>query len=60
MLVLSRKIGEAIVIGEGDDAVVVQVMEMKGDRVRLGIIAPRTTPVHRQEVYEKIHELEKK
>ena len=51
MLVLSRKIGERIVIGDG---IAVVVIEIRGDKVRLGIDAPAAVPVHRQEVYEAI------
>ncbi len=51
MLVLSRKKNESIVIG---DDVVIVIVEIRGDKVRLGIEAPRTTSVHRQEVYDAI------
>ena len=51
MLVLSRKKDEKIVIGE---QITVMVIEIRGDKVRLGIDAPREVPVHRQEVYEAI------
>ena len=51
MLVLSRKIGEKIVIG---DNIVVTIVDIRGDKVRLGINAPSEIPVHRQEVYEAI------
>jgi carbon storage regulator len=52
MLVLSRKKNEAIVI---DNNIVVTVVEIRGDKVRLGIVAPKDVPVHRQEVYDAIH-----
>ena len=52
MLVLSRKIGQSIVI-PGIDATVT-VVDIRGDKVRLGINAPVEIPVHRQEVYEAI------
>lgn len=52
MLVLSRKKNESIVI---NNDVVVTVVEIRGDKVRLGIVAPKEVPVHRQEVYEAIH-----
>ena len=52
MLVLSRKKNESIVI---DNLIVVTVVEIRGDKVRLGIVAPKTVTVHRQEVYEAIH-----
>jgi carbon storage regulator len=51
MLVLSRKEGEAIVIA---DIVEVIVVEVRGDKVRLGVAAPKEIPVHRKEVYEAI------
>jgi carbon storage regulator len=52
MLVLSRKKNESIVI---NNDIVVTVVEIRGDKVRLGIVAPKEVPVHRQEVYEAIH-----
>jgi len=55
MLVLSRKKGERIVIGK-DGEIVLEVIEIRGDKVRLGVVAPKETPVHRQEVYEAIQE----
>ncbi len=51
MLVLSRQRDESIVIG---DDVVVTIVDIRGDKVRLGIDAPREIPVHRQEVYDAI------
>jgi carbon storage regulator len=51
MLVLSRKKNESIVI---DGNIVVTVVEIKGDKVRLGIAAPSEVPVHRFEVFEAI------
>lgn len=53
MLVMTRKKDEAIVI---DDDIIVSVVEIRGDKVRLGIEAPREMPVHRREVYEAIHD----
>ena len=52
MLVLSRKKNESIVI---NNDVVVTVVEIRGDKVRLGIVAPKDVPVHRQEVFDAIH-----
>ena len=52
MLVLSRKKNESIVI---NNDIVITVVEIRGDKVRLGIEAPKDVPVHRQEVYEAIH-----
>ena len=54
MLVLSRKKNESIVI---DNNIVVTVVEIRGDKIRLGIVAPKDVPVHRQEVYDAIHGL---
>jgi len=51
MLVLTRKIGETIRI---NDDIVVMVVDTRGDRIRLGIEAPKNVSVHRAEVYEKI------
>jgi len=49
VLVLSRKRNEQIVI---DDRIVVTVLQIRGDRVRVGIEAPKDVPVHRKEVHE--------
>ncbi|MCF6265847.1 MAG: carbon storage regulator CsrA [Desulfuromusa sp.] len=51
MLVLTRKIGEGIIIG---DDIKITVVELKGGGVRIGIDAPREMKVHRQEVFDKI------
>ena len=51
MLVLSRQRDESIIIG---DDIVVTVVDIRGDKVRLGIQAPTEIPVHRQEVYDRI------
>lgn len=51
MLVLSRQRDESIIIG---DNVVITVVDVRGDKVRLGIDAPVEIPVHRREVYEAI------
>jgi len=51
MLVLTRKKDEKIVIG---DSITLMVIEIRGDKVRLGIDAPRDISVHREEVYEAI------
>lgn len=53
MLVLSRQRDESIMIGEN---VVVTVVDIRGDKVRLGIQAPGEIPVHRREVYEAIQQ----
>ena len=51
MLVLSRRKDESIMIG---DDVEVTIVDIRGDKVRLGITAPKAIPVHRREVYEAI------
>ena len=51
MLVLARKLSQQIVIG---DNIYVKVVRMEGDVVKLGIQAPASVPVHRQEVYDEI------
>ncbi|MBS4021302.1 MAG: carbon storage regulator CsrA [Dethiobacter sp.] len=51
MLILSRKPGESVVIGEN---ITIRILQVKGDSVKIGIEAPRETTVHRQEVYEAI------
>lgn len=52
MLVLSRKKNESIVI---NDDIIIVVVEIRGDKVRLGVEAPKECPVHRREVYDVIH-----
>jgi carbon storage regulator len=51
VLVLSRKQGESVVIGND---ILVTVLEVRGDQIRLGIDAPRSITVHRQEVYLQV------
>ena len=57
MLVLSRKKNESIVI---NDDITIVVVEIRGDKVRLGIEAPKEVPVHRREVYDAIKRNESK
>jgi len=56
MLVLSRKIGETLYIGNDIQVIVLGV---NGNQIRLGIIAPKQVSVHREEVYQRIREEEK-
>ena len=51
MLVLTRRAGESVMIG---DDVVITVLDVRGDVVRLGIKAPRSIQVHREEVYKEL------
>ena len=51
MLVLSRQKDESIVIG---DDIEITIVDVRGDKVRLGITAPKSIPVHRREIYEAI------
>ena len=53
MLILTRNAGESITIG---DDIKIQVIEIKGKQVRLGIEAPKKYSIHREEVYIRIHE----
>ena len=53
MLILTRKLGERINIG---DDIVVTLVEIKGTQVKLGIDAPQSIAIHRHEIYEKIRE----
>ena len=53
MLVLTRKVGESIAI---DDDIKITVVQVKGKQVRLGIVAPAKTKVHREEIYLAIQE----
>ncbi|MEX0936291.1 MAG: carbon storage regulator CsrA [Pirellulales bacterium] len=56
MLVLSRKKNESIII---NDDITIVVVEIRGDKVRLGVEAPKEVPVHRREVYDAILRNEK-
>jgi carbon storage regulator len=51
MLILTRRVGESVVIGED---VTVTVLGVKGNQVRIGINAPKTVSVHREEIFERI------
>ena len=51
MLILTRKVGEIIMIG---DDIVVKVLGVRSGQVKIGIEAPRELPVHRQEIFERI------
>ena len=51
MLILTRRVGETVMIG---DDIAVTVLGVKGNQVRIGVTAPRSVSVHRQEIYERI------
>ena len=55
MLILTRRVGESLVIG---DDVVVSVLKEQGNQVKIGIVAPKEVSVHREEVYKRIQESE--
>jgi carbon storage regulator len=52
MLILTRRVGETLIIG---DDVTITVLGVRGNQVRLGINAPKDVTVHREEIYNKIH-----
>jgi carbon storage regulator len=53
MLILTRRINEGLRIG---DDVSITVLEIKGNQIRLGVNAPKDVSVHREEIYQRIHE----
>ena len=57
MLELTRRVGEKIIIG---DNVIVSILGIKGDNVKIGVIAPKEVSVHREEIYDRIQAEAKK
>jgi len=56
MLILTRRVGETLVIG---DDITVTVLGIKGNQVRVGVNAPKDVQVHREEIYQKIQQQKK-
>jgi carbon storage regulator len=53
VLILTRRVGESVIVG---DDIVISVIEVRGDAVRIGIQAPRSVSVHREEVYLELQQ----
>lgn len=53
MLILTRRVGETVMIGN-DGEITVTVLGVKGNQVRIGVKAPKNVAVHREEIYERI------
>jgi carbon storage regulator len=51
VLILTRRVGENVIVG---DDIIISVIEVRGDAVRIGIQAPRSVSVHREEVYQEL------
>lgn len=56
MLVLSRQRDQSIIIGDGPNKVTITIVDIRGDKCRIGIDGPKEVPIHREEVYNAIQE----
>jgi carbon storage regulator len=55
MLILSRHVGESLILGEGAEAIIVTVMQIRGNQVRIGVAAPPKVRVDREEIRERMN-----
>lgn len=55
MLILTRKVGESLLIG---DDISITILNMRGNQIKIGVNAPKDVSVHREEIYQRIKELE--
>ncbi|MFC2436009.1 MAG: carbon storage regulator CsrA [Aggregatibacter sp.] len=54
MLILTRKVGESLLIG---DDVSITILNIRGNQVKIGVQAPKDVSVHREEIYQRIHQI---
>jgi carbon storage regulator len=54
MLILTRRVGEKLMIDLGAETITITVIGVKGNQVRMGVDAPKRIPVHREEIYDRI------
>ena len=57
MLILTRKVGESLLIG---DDVSITILNIRGNQVKIGVQAPKDVSVHREEIYQRIHQAQAK